>query len=66
MKKDGKENAGIQLLLKKYRSAFRIPENTEYYSKPDYETAEKKFLQYALMVRKVDIQREVQEAQQHS
>jgi len=53
MKKDVKESTGIQLLVKKYKKIFRIPENLRYYSKTDYKTAEKKFLYYALLVRKV-------------
>jgi len=53
MKKDSKENTGIQLLLKKYKKIFRIPENLRYYSKTDYKNAEKKFLRYALLVRNV-------------
>jgi len=42
-------NAGIQLLLKKYRKIFRIPENIDFYSEEDYKLAEKKFLKYALL-----------------
>ena len=53
MKRDVKENTGIQLLVKKYKKIFQIPENLEYYSKEDYKTAEKKFLCYALLGRKV-------------
>ena len=58
MKKDLNDNAGIQLLLKGYRNVFRVPENLEHYSKTDYEIAERKFLKYALLERKVEIQRE--------
>jgi len=53
MKKYGKESTGIQLLVKKYKKIFRIPENLRYYSKKDYKTAEKKFLYHALLGRKV-------------
>ena len=53
MKKDVKESAGIQLLVKKYKKIFRIPENLRHYSTKDYKTAEKKFLHYALLERKV-------------
>jgi hypothetical protein len=49
MKKDAKGNAGIQLLLKKYRDIFRIPENLKYYSERDYKIAERNFLKYALL-----------------
>jgi len=51
MKKDAKENTGIQLLLKKHRNTFRIPENLRYYSEADYKIAERKFLKYALLVK---------------
>jgi len=51
MKSDAKEDTGIQLLLKKYRNVFRIPDNQKYYSERDYEAAERKFLQYALLAR---------------
>jgi len=49
MKKDAKGNTGIQLLLKKYRNTFRIPENLRYYSETDYKIAERKFLKYAFL-----------------
>jgi hypothetical protein len=48
MKNSSLENAGIQLLLLRYKKIFRIPENINYYSKQDYEIAEKKFLKYSL------------------
>jgi hypothetical protein len=44
---------GIQLLVKKYKDMFHIPENLNYYSKIDYKTAERKFLQYKLTERTV-------------
>jgi hypothetical protein len=53
MKKDAKESTGIQLLVKRYKKIFRIPENLRYYSQKDYKTAEKKFLYYAVLGRKV-------------
>ena len=49
MKKELVKTVGIQLLVKKYRNMFQIPENLDYYSKTDYRIAEKKFLKYALM-----------------
>ena len=49
MKKDSKENRGIKLLLKHYRSMFRVKENLNYYSSKDCKIAEKKFLKYALL-----------------
>ncbi|GAG28108.1 unnamed protein product [marine sediment metagenome] len=52
MKRDSKENTGIQLLLKRYKKIFRTQENLRHYSKTDYKTAEKKFLRYALLGRK--------------
>ena len=56
MKKAQGKNAGTQLLLKKYRNVFRIPENLNHYSKKDYEIAERKFIKYVLMERTVEIQ----------
>jgi len=53
MKKDVKDSTGIQLLVKRYKKLFQTPENLRYYSKTDYKTAEKKFLYYALLERKV-------------
>jgi hypothetical protein len=53
MKKDAKESTGIQLLVKRYKKIFRIQENLRYYSQKDYKTAEKKFLYYAVLGRKV-------------
>jgi len=35
MKKDFIKDAGIQLLLDKYKKKFRISENMKYYSKKD-------------------------------
>ena len=49
MKKGSRENPGIKLLLKHYRSMFRVKENLNYYSSRDYKIAEKKFLKYALL-----------------
>ena len=40
-------------MLKVYRKKFRIEENVKYYSKRDYRSAERKFLQYALKGRVV-------------
>jgi len=49
LEKNFKENEGMRLLLKHYRKIFRISENLNYYSKKDYEIAEKKFLKYTLL-----------------
>jgi len=48
MEKNVSEKTGIQALVEKYREMFRIPENLNYYSEEDYQTAERKFLKYAL------------------
>jgi len=48
MKPCGRENNGLELLLQKYKRIFRVPENLNYYSKTDYQIAEKKFLKYVL------------------
>ena len=53
MKKELNVNTGIQLLLKKYRQIFRIPENLNHYSKEDLKVAERKFLKYSLAERTV-------------
>ena len=58
MKKDSRENPGIKLLLKHYRTMFRVKENLNYYSSRDYKIAEKKFLKYALLKGKDKIQLE--------
>ena len=49
MKKEKKENQGIQRLIQKCKMAFRIPENTNYYSEEDLKTAERKFIKIARM-----------------
>jgi hypothetical protein len=48
MGKYSKENKGLQLLMTKYRSLFRIPENVNYYSAENYKKAEKKYLKHIL------------------
>ena len=54
MKKHSIKDVGIQLLLKKYKKIFRIPENLNHYSERDYRIAEKKFIKYALRAGKVE------------
>ena len=54
MKKHSIKDAGIHLLLEKYKKIFRIPENLNYYSEKDYRAAEKKFIKYALREGEVD------------
>ena len=47
-RKDSKHNQGIQLLVKKYRDMFQIPENLNHYSSENYKIAEKRFIRHAL------------------
>ena len=49
MTNDSNENEGMRLLMSYYRKIFRVSENLRYYSKKDYEIAEKKFSEYALL-----------------
>ena len=49
MKDKQSEDDGMRLLLKRYRKIFRIPENLDYYSRPDYKDAERKFVKYMLI-----------------
>ena len=51
--------SGLQALLKKYRTMFRIPENVNYYSEEDYRLAERKFLKYLLEQRNPGIERDL-------
>ena len=53
MKKNIVKNTGIRLLIDRYKKKFRISENLKYYSREDYQSAEKKFLKYALQKGKV-------------
>jgi hypothetical protein len=55
MEKYSSKDIGIELLLKKYKKIFRIPENLNYYTDEDYRIAEKKFIKYALNEGKVDL-----------
>jgi len=54
MEKALRKKNGIHLLLKRYRKAFRIPENLNHYSKKDYEIAERKFLKHVMMEHPVE------------
>lgn len=49
MEKTIHENIGIKLMIQKYRKAFRVRENLEFYSEEDFIVAERKFLKYALL-----------------
>ena len=44
------------MLLKKYRTMFRIPENQNHYSEEDYRKTERMFLKHALEQRKIEMQ----------
>ena len=48
MDKKSRQTTGAKLLVKRYRETFRIPENLNYYSKEDYQRAEKKYLKFCL------------------
>ena len=48
MKDNRRQNSGIRLLLERYRTVFRIPENLEHYSEEDYKKAERQYLKYAI------------------
>ncbi|CAB5085526.1 hypothetical protein D3OALGA1CA_554 [Olavius algarvensis associated proteobacterium Delta 3] len=43
-----KGDLGIKMLVSRYRKQFRIEENTGFYSKNDFEAAEKKFIKFAI------------------
>ncbi len=48
MNKTSKKPSGIELLIKKYKEIFRIPENLFHYTEADFRLAERKFLKWAL------------------
>ena len=54
--KNKRKKSGIHLLLKKYRTLFRIPENQNHYSEEDYRKAERMFLKHALEQRRIEMQ----------
>jgi hypothetical protein len=56
MQKVQRKINGIDLLLKRYRKVFRIPENLNHYSKKDYAIAERKFIKYVLMEHTIETQ----------
>ena len=45
----GKKGRGVKLLRKMYRKKFRVPENTNFYSKEDLKKAEKKYVKLCLL-----------------
>ena len=61
MKRESKSKSGIQTLVEKYRAAFRIRENLDYYSNQDYRSAERKFLKYVLEQRRIELAKELYE-----
>ena len=42
------QTTGKKRLVNKFKNNFRIPENINYYSKEDYQRAEKKYLRFCL------------------
>jgi hypothetical protein len=48
MTNSSKNASGLSMLIEEYRKRFRIPENLEYYSKEDFQEAEKKYIKYRL------------------
>ncbi|GBC60744.1 hypothetical protein DENIS_1703 [Desulfonema ishimotonii] len=48
MRKNGRKDTGIRLLIAHYKNAFRIPENLNHYSPEDYVCAEKQFIKITL------------------
>ena len=48
MKRKSRDINGLQLLYKKYKQAFNIPENLNHYSEEDFRIAERKFLKWTL------------------
>jgi len=49
MKKNSRDDCGIEKLIKRYKKAFRIPENLNHYSQEDYKTAERRFIKHACL-----------------
>lgn len=41
-------SSNIELLVKKYRAMFQIPENRNHYSETDYKVAERRFVKFAM------------------
>ena len=49
MKHSINDKAGIQRIVNRYKTHFRVPENLNFYSREDLIAAERKFLKYAIM-----------------
>ncbi len=56
MAKGSRCKSGIQLLLEKYRDFFRTPGNLDHYLDNDFTRAERKFLEYSLEQRGIEIE----------
>ena len=48
MEKDTSKTMGLKLLIKEYKDQFKISENLNYYSRIDYQEAEKRYVKYCL------------------
>jgi hypothetical protein len=48
MKSKTHKNSGTRALIRRYRQAFRIAENIDYYSAEDYKNAERQFIKFAV------------------
>ncbi len=48
MKNNQNRDKGLKKIIDKYKKAFHIPENIYYYSKEDYNRAERKFIKFAI------------------
>jgi hypothetical protein len=49
MKDSINNTAGIQRIIERYKTRFRVPENLNFYSREDLIAAERKFLKYAII-----------------
>jgi hypothetical protein len=49
MKQHMNDTVGIQRIVKRYKTHFRVPENLNFYSREDLIAAERKFLKFAIM-----------------
>lgn len=48
MKESMNDTVGIQRIIERYKTRFRVPENLNFYSRKDLIAAERKFLKYAI------------------
>jgi len=49
MKESKNDTVGIQRIVKRYKTRFRVPENLNFYSREDLMAAERKFLKHVLL-----------------